>query len=65
MKEFKESELRSGKIGPGKGKKVKDRKQAVAIALSEAREAGANIPEPVQVPMLPVASATVMPVISI
>ena len=45
MKEFKEGELRSGKIGPGKGKKVKDRKQAVAIALSEARESGANIPK--------------------
>lgn len=39
MHEFKEGKLKSG----GK-KKVTSRKQAVAIALSEAREAGANIP---------------------
>ena len=45
MGEFKEGTLRSGKIGPGKGGKVKNRKQAVAIALSEAREAGAKIPK--------------------
>ena len=32
MKEFKQGKLRSG----GSGKKVKNRKQAVAIALSEA-----------------------------
>ena len=32
MKEFKKGKLRSG----GSGKKVKNRKQAVAIALSEA-----------------------------
>ena len=43
--EFKEGELYSGKPGPGKGPKVKSRKQAVAIALSEAREAGAKIPK--------------------
>ena len=40
MEEFKEASLKSG----GSGKKVTDRKQAVAIALSEAREAGAKIP---------------------
>lgn len=45
MHEFKESKLRSGKPGPGKGAKVKNRKQAVAIAISEAREAGARIPK--------------------
>lgn len=36
MHEFKEDELHSGSK---KGPKVKSRKQAVAIALSEAREA--------------------------
>lgn len=41
MHEFKEGSLTSGKSG----KKVKSRKQAVAIALSEAREAGAKIPK--------------------
>jgi len=40
MHEFKEGKLKSGGA-----KKVTSRKQAVAIALSEAREAGANIPE--------------------
>ncbi len=40
MHEFKEGELKSGS-----GQKVKSRKQAVAIALSEAREAGAKIPD--------------------
>ena len=45
MHEFKASKLRSGKIGPGKGPTVKGRKQAVAIALSEARKAGARIPK--------------------
>ena len=41
MKEYKEGDLKSSS-----GAKVKDRKQAVAIALSEAREAGAKIPKP-------------------
>ncbi|HUS05090.1 MAG TPA: DUF6496 domain-containing protein [Bryobacteraceae bacterium] len=41
MHEFKQGELKSG----GSGRKVKGRKQAVAIALSEAREAGASIPK--------------------
>ncbi len=40
MKEHKEGTLKSGS-----GKKVKSRKQAVAIALSEARESGAKIPK--------------------
>jgi hypothetical protein len=40
MHEFKEGTLKSSS-----GAKVKSRKQAVAIGLSEAREAGANIPE--------------------
>jgi hypothetical protein len=40
MKEHKEGTLKSGG-----GKKVKNRKQAVAIALSEARKSGANIPK--------------------
>lgn len=31
------SEFKHGKLKSGSGKKVKDRKQAVAIALSEAR----------------------------
>jgi hypothetical protein len=39
MKEYKEGKLKSG----GKSK-VKSRKQAVAIALSEARKSGAKIP---------------------
>jgi hypothetical protein len=36
MGEFKRGVLQSGKPGPGKGPKVKSRKQAIAIALSEA-----------------------------
>ena len=40
MHEFKEGTLKSGS-----GKKVTDRKQAVAVALSEARHAGAKIPK--------------------
>jgi hypothetical protein len=40
MKEHKEGKLKSGS-----GKKVTSRKQAVAIALSEARESGAKIPK--------------------
>ncbi len=39
MKEYKEGTLQSGKSGPGKGPKVKSRKQAIAIALSEAGKA--------------------------
>ena len=40
MKEQKEGTLQSGS-----GKKVKSRKQAIAIALSEARKSGAKIPK--------------------
>ena len=42
MDKFKHGELKSG----GSGKKVTDRKQAIAIGLSEAREKGAKVPEP-------------------
>ena len=40
MHEFKEGTLKSGS-----GKKIANRKQAVAVALSEARKSGARIPE--------------------
>lgn len=43
MKEYKEGKLKSGK--DGKGGKVKKRKQAIAIAISEAKEAGLKVPE--------------------
>lgn len=39
MGEFKRGTLNTGKPGPGKGPKVKSRKQAIAIALSEAGKA--------------------------
>ena len=42
MEKFKKGELESGKSG----KKVKSRKQAIAIGLSEAREKGAKVPPP-------------------
>ena len=38
-------EHKDGKLKSGSGKKVTSRKQAVAIALSEARESGAKIPK--------------------
>jgi hypothetical protein len=41
MEEYKEGKLKSG---AGDHPKVKSRKQAVAIALSEAREAGKKVP---------------------
>jgi len=41
MHEYKHHELESGRSG----KKVKNRKQAIAIGLSEARRAGAKIPK--------------------
>ena len=44
MHEFKEGSLKSGK--QGKSGKVKGRKQAIAIGLSEARKAGAKVPPP-------------------
>jgi hypothetical protein len=40
MGEMKHGTLRSGRSG----KKVTDRKQAIAIGLSEARRAGAKVP---------------------
>jgi len=40
MRERKRGTLRSGR----NGKKVKSRKQAIAIGLSEARRAGAKVP---------------------
>lgn len=40
MHEYKEGSLKSGSGG-----KVKSRKQAVAIALNEARSSGAKIPK--------------------
>ena len=42
MRRKKSGTLRSGK--GGKGGKVKSRKQAIAIGLSEAREKGAKVP---------------------
>jgi hypothetical protein len=37
-------EMKEGKLKTGTGKKVKSRKQAIAIGLSEARESGAKVP---------------------
>ena len=39
MGEYKRGTLHTGKPGPGKGPTVKSRKQAIAIALSEAGKA--------------------------
>jgi hypothetical protein len=41
MHERKEGSLRSGRSG----RKVKSKKQAIAIGLSEARRAGAKVPK--------------------
>jgi hypothetical protein len=41
MHEFKEGKLKSG----NSSKKVTDRKQAIAIGLSEARKAGKKVPK--------------------
>ena len=41
MHKMKRGELKSGKSG----KKVKSRKQAIAIGLSEARKEGAKVPK--------------------
>lgn len=38
-------EMKEGKLKSGSGKKVTSKKQAVAIGLSEARKAGAKVPE--------------------
>ncbi|RJQ33421.1 hypothetical protein C4568_04545 [Candidatus Parcubacteria bacterium] len=40
MHEYKEGTLKSGRSG----KKVRSRKQAIAIGLSEARRSGAKVP---------------------
>ncbi|MBX4186697.1 MAG: hypothetical protein KW802_00325 [Candidatus Doudnabacteria bacterium] len=42
MHEMKRGKLKSG----GSGKKVKSRKQAIAIGLSEARKKGGKVPPP-------------------
>ena len=42
LHEMKRGELKSG----GSGKTVTNRKQAIAIGLSEAREAGGKVPRP-------------------
>jgi hypothetical protein len=39
------SEYKAGELHSGSGGTVKSRKQAVAIALSEARRAGAYVPK--------------------
>jgi hypothetical protein len=40
-------EMKRGKLKSGRsGKKVKSRKQAIAIGLSEARKRGAKVPKP-------------------
>jgi hypothetical protein len=41
MHEYKEGSLKSGRSG----RKVSNRKQAIAIGLSEARRAGAKVPK--------------------
>ena len=41
MHEYKKGELKSGRSG----RKVKSRKQAIAIGLSEARKKGAKVPK--------------------
>lgn len=38
-------EMKEGKLKTGTGKKVTSKKQAVAIGLSEARDAGAKVPK--------------------
>ncbi len=38
-------ERKAGTLRTGSGKKVTSRKQAIAIGLSEAREAGAKVPK--------------------
>ena len=47
MRRKKRGTLRSGK--GGKGGKVKSRKQAIAIGLSEARKKGAKVPRKKQI----------------
>lgn len=44
LEEMKEGKLKSDKSGKS-GKKVTNRKQAIAIGLSEAREEGEKVPK--------------------
>ena len=44
LEEMKEGKLKSDKSGKS-GKKVTNRKQAIAIGLSEAREEGGKVPK--------------------
>ncbi len=37
-------EFKAGKLKSGSGRKVRSRKQAIAIGLSEARKSGAKVP---------------------
>jgi hypothetical protein len=37
-------EMKRGKLRSGSGRKVKSRKQAIAIGLNEARREGAKVP---------------------
>ena len=39
------SERKKGTLKSGSGRKVKSRKQAIAIGLSQARKAGAKVPK--------------------
>lgn len=39
-------ELKEGTLKTGTGKKVKSKKQAIAIGLSEARKEGGKVPPP-------------------
>lgn len=50
LHEMKRGQLRSG----GSGKRVKSRKQAIAIGLSEARRAGGKVPSAPRRPKRPV-----------
>ena len=44
MEEYKKGELESGS-GPNNQRQVTDRKQAVAIGISEARKEGKKVPD--------------------
>ena len=39
------NEMKRGKLRSGSGKKVRSRKQAIAIGLSEARRSGVKVPD--------------------
>lgn len=44
--EEKMHEYKKGKLKSGSGQKVKSKKQAIAIGLSEARKKGGKVPPP-------------------